>query len=98
MIACNSPNFHRLSLCFFVQVIEKVKEIRRSLPIMVYKNPQFIFLDEATNALDANNERAITEGLASFYMRPLHGTGEDPGLFHLRIFLIFSIFMDKIVV
>ena len=29
---------------------------------MVYKNPQFIFLDEATNALDANNERAITEG------------------------------------
>ena len=42
---------------------------------MVYKNPQFIFLDEATNTLDANNERAITEGLASFYMRPLHGTG-----------------------
>ena len=81
-----------------MQVIEKVKEIRRSLPIMVYKNPQFIFLDEATNALDANNERAITEGLASFYMRPLHGTGGDPGLFHLRILLIFSIFMDKIVV
>ena len=65
---------------------------------MVYKNPQFIFLDEATNALDANNERAITEGLASFYMRPLHGTGGDLGLFHLRILLIFSIFMDKIVV
>ena len=81
-----------------MQVIEKVKEIRRSLPIMVYKNPQFIFLDEATNALDANNERAITEGLASFYMRPLHGTGGDLGLFHLRILLILSIFMDKIVV
>ena len=62
------------------------------------QNPQFIFLDEATNTLDANNERAITEGLASFYMRPLHGTGGDPGLFHLRIFLIFSVFMDKIVV
>ncbi|ETK12221.1 hypothetical protein T235_11040, partial [Tannerella sp. oral taxon BU063 isolate Cell 8/11] len=27
----------------------------------------FVFLDEATNALDANNERAITENLASFY-------------------------------
>ena len=29
------------------------------------------------------------------YLRPLHGTGGAPGLFHLRIFLIFSIFMDK---
>ena len=26
------------------------------------------------------------------YLRPLHGTGGDPGLFHLRMFLIFSIF------
>lgn len=34
---------------------------------VVYKNPTFVFLDEATNALDANNERAITENLASFY-------------------------------
>ncbi len=34
---------------------------------VVYKNPQFVFLDEATNSLDANNERAITENLASFY-------------------------------
>lgn len=33
----------------------------------VYKNPQFIFLDEATNALDANNERAIVENLMEFY-------------------------------
>ncbi|WP_298574590.1 peptidase domain-containing ABC transporter [uncultured Porphyromonas sp.] len=34
---------------------------------VVYKNPQFVFLDEATNALDANNERGITENLSSFY-------------------------------
>lgn len=34
---------------------------------MVYKNPMFVFLDEATNALDANNERAITENLTEFY-------------------------------
>jgi len=34
---------------------------------VVYKNPMFVFLDEATNALDANNERAITENLAEFY-------------------------------
>ena len=34
---------------------------------MVYKNPMFVFLDEATNALDANNERVITENLLDFY-------------------------------
>ena len=33
----------------------------------VYKNPNYIFLDEATNSLDANNERAIVENLDKFY-------------------------------
>lgn len=33
----------------------------------VYKNPDFLFFDEATNALDANNERAIVENLQAFY-------------------------------
>jgi ATP-binding cassette subfamily B protein len=33
----------------------------------VYKNPQFIFLDEATNALDASNEKVILENLNRFY-------------------------------
>ena len=33
----------------------------------VYKNPEFIFFDEATNALDANNEREIMEHLHLFY-------------------------------
>lgn len=33
----------------------------------VYKNPEFIFLDEATNALDANNEKEIMEHLHKFY-------------------------------
>lgn len=33
----------------------------------VYKNPDFIFLDEATNSLDANNERSIVENLDKFY-------------------------------
>lgn len=32
-----------------------------------YKQPQFIFLDEATNALDAKNERIIVNNLAEFY-------------------------------
>ena len=34
---------------------------------MIYRRPQFIFLDEATNALDAKNERDIVENLADFY-------------------------------
>ncbi len=33
----------------------------------VYKNPQFIFFDEATNALDANNEKIIMENLDEFF-------------------------------
>jgi ATP-binding cassette subfamily B protein len=33
----------------------------------VYKNPDFLFFDEATNALDANNERTIMDNLNAFY-------------------------------
>lgn len=33
----------------------------------VYKNPEYIFLDEATNSLDAENERVIVENLNKFY-------------------------------
>ena len=33
---------------------------------VIYRNPQFIFLDEATNALDAENERNILEELTQF--------------------------------
>ena len=33
----------------------------------VYKNPDYIFLDEATNSLDATNERMIVEHLDAFY-------------------------------
>ena len=36
-------------------------------PISVYKNPEFIFLDKATNALDANNEKEIMKHLHEFY-------------------------------
>ncbi len=35
----------------------------------VYRNPRFIFLDEATNSLDAKNERAIVDNLDRFYRR-----------------------------
>ena len=33
----------------------------------VYKNPEFIFFDEATNALDANNEKKIMQNLDEFF-------------------------------
>lgn len=33
----------------------------------VYKNPDFLFFDEATNALDAKNERIIVENLNTFF-------------------------------
>ncbi len=33
----------------------------------VYKNPEYLFFDEATNALDANNERVIMEKLGQFF-------------------------------
>lgn len=33
----------------------------------VYKNPDFIFFDEATNALDANNESIIMQNLEQFF-------------------------------
>ncbi|MEQ1746526.1 MAG: peptidase domain-containing ABC transporter [Saprospiraceae bacterium] len=33
----------------------------------VYKNPEFIFLDEATNALDTTNERTILNHLQEFF-------------------------------
>jgi ATP-binding cassette subfamily B protein len=33
----------------------------------VYKNPEYIFFDEATNALDANNERVIMNNLQEFF-------------------------------
>lgn len=32
----------------------------------IYKDPQFLFLDEATNALDASNEKIIMENLDKF--------------------------------
>ncbi|PTM04031.1 MAG: ABC transporter ATP-binding protein [Bacteroidetes bacterium] len=33
----------------------------------VYKNPEYLFFDEATNALDANNEKVIMENLNRFF-------------------------------
>jgi ATP-binding cassette, subfamily B, bacterial len=34
---------------------------------VIYKNPDFVIFDEATNSLDANNEKAIVENLSGFF-------------------------------
>jgi ATP-binding cassette subfamily B protein len=34
---------------------------------LIYRNPSYIFLDEATNSLDANNERTIVNNLNKFF-------------------------------
>lgn len=35
-------------------------------PLKLYKNPEILFLDEATSSLDANNEAAIVERINDF--------------------------------
>ncbi|MGL4326550.1 MAG: peptidase domain-containing ABC transporter [Tannerellaceae bacterium] len=49
------------------QSISQGQKQRILIARVVYKNPSFVFLDEATNALDANNERAILSRLEEFY-------------------------------
>ncbi len=40
---------------------------RLAIARAVYKNPGILFFDEATNALDANNEKVILENLQDFF-------------------------------
>jgi ATP-binding cassette subfamily B protein len=42
------------------------QEQRLMIARAVYKNPEFVFFDEATSSLDANNEKMIMEKLNSF--------------------------------
>ncbi len=46
--------------------ISRGQQQRLLIARAVYKNPDFVFLDEATNALDANNEREIIQNLDTF--------------------------------
>lgn len=49
------------------QSISQGQRQRILIARVVYKNPEFIFLDEATNSLDVNNEKVIVENLQTFY-------------------------------
>lgn len=48
--------------------LSKGQKQRILISRVLYKNPQFIFLDEATNSLDSQTEYSITNNLHSFFV------------------------------
>ncbi len=50
-----------------LQTDQLKKKQRLLIARAVYKDPEFLFFDEATNALDANNEKIIMDNLTEFY-------------------------------
>ena len=72
-VACIADYIESLPLAYNTQVgqdgqgLSQGQRQRLLIARTVYKNPDFVLLDEATNALDANNERAIVENLQEFY-------------------------------
>jgi len=77
MNACKTANIlpfiESLPLGFYTKLgaegngISGGQKQRLTIARAVYKNPQFIFFDEATNSLDANNELVILENLQQFF-------------------------------
>lgn len=75
--ACHTANIlpfiESLPLGFYTKLgaegtgISGGQKQRLAIARAVYKNPQYIFLDEATNSLDANNEKMILENLQGFF-------------------------------
>lgn len=72
-VACIADYVEALPLAYNTMIgadgqgISQGQRQRILIARVVYKNPQFVFLDEATNSLDARNERAIVENLRGFY-------------------------------
>ena len=72
-IACNHDYVMGLPLKYNTKIgrdgvgLSQGQKQRILIARAVYKNPDYIFLDEATNSLDANNERMIVEHLDEFY-------------------------------
>lgn len=49
------------------QQVSQGQQQRLLIARVIYKNPTFLFFDEATNALDANNERIIMNNLNNYF-------------------------------
>lgn len=71
-IACLLPYIQALPLRFNTKIgsegsgLSQGQRQRILIARAVYKNPEFLFFDEATNALDANNEKQIMQNLDEF--------------------------------
>lgn len=61
------PNGFNTRLGSDGQGISQGQKQRILIARAVYKNPDYLFFDEATNALDANNERSIVGNLNRFF-------------------------------
>lgn len=72
-IACADEFIQKLPLKYDTKIgkdgmgLSKGQQQRILIARAVYKQPDFIMLDEATNSLDASNERKIVENLSEFY-------------------------------
>ncbi len=75
--SCRIANFHSfvesLPNGYFTKLgvdgmgISQGQKQRLLIARAIYKDPDYIFFDEATNALDANNEKTIVENLSHFF-------------------------------
>jgi len=63
----NMPNSYNTTIGAKGNGLSQGQRQRLLIARAVYKNPDFLFFDEATNSLDAKNERVIVENLEKFF-------------------------------
>ncbi|PVD49625.1 ABC transporter ATP-binding protein [Terrimonas sp.] len=63
----NLPNGYYTKLGANGTGISQGQKQRIMIARAIYKNPDYLFFDEATNSLDANNEKEIVENLGLFF-------------------------------